>query len=539
MDNQGIKQFGKNVYQTWKVFLWVLRWVSILVFGVLFFVGIYFKLPWKMLACLAIIPVVGIFVPRKIQPWVWWSLTLMIAALWGWVKLPEQSSSNWRPYEYSDELALIERNHFPADANNAADLYSHVLDEHGETIFYFRFRDAQAKQLTMSEPWDPNAYPFLNFWISEFDDAIEQFIEAGQIEQCRFEIPYTEASIKPQLMRLNQMKEWVRILVRSANRDLFQGQRSDAFEKLLTIPRMAQHLYQQQTLFDQSGAFDVELIGVRSLETFIIDHCENLQMLEDIEQLFAKLDPEWAGNWPDILLREKLVAKNLAGLMYEVNNSGRIRISHNALIALQAGLGYPPRRLFLNQHEMNRLAVIGLWLALPSSPKRLAAIVDDRFDYYSLQVQKGEQIPQYPLTYVWIKGLNAQAVIDWLAMQKVGYYWALNEQYKRHLAIVNQIHIFSAMKQYFLKNECWPKELEDLDIEDADYVLTDPLCNKPFVYELTEQGFRLYSRGPNSIDDGGINNSNENKDDILFWPRNGVQEDVVNADPIIQPDVEN
>jgi len=151
------------------------------------------------------------------------------------------------------------------------------------------------------------------------------------------------------------------------------------------------------------------------------------------------------------------------------------------------------------------VAVIGLWLALPVSPQRLAAIVDDRFDHYSLLVQKGEDVPKYPLKYIWIKGLNVKTVIDWLAMQQVGYFWALDGQFKRHLAIVNQIRIFAALKRYFLVHGQWPESLEQLKIEDAAQVLIDPLCDKPFVYELTPQGFRLYSLGPNGIDDSGVN----------------------------------
>ena len=521
----------KNIYTAWKVFIWVLRWVSIVLFGVLFFIGIYFRLPWKILACIAIIPVVGIFVPKKIQPWVWASLTVLIAALWGWVKLPEQGSSNWKPYEYAEELSLIERNYFPPGLENAAEIYSKVLDKYGETIFTFRYPSATAKEETLAGPWDPNTYPFLDFWISEFDEALDQLVTAAGLEECRFEIPHTLEAMNPQMQRINQMKGWVRILLRSANRDLFLGDQERALEKMVTVPRIAQHLYQQQTLFDQAGAFHIELLGARALETFIIDHCDDPDILARIEQLFAELDPHWAGNWPDIVQREKLTTKNLAGLMYEINDKGRVRISHNAMIALQAGLGYRPQRLFLNQQEMNRLAVIGLWLSLPMSPQRLADIVDDRFDYYSLEVQKGEEIPTYPLIYIWIKGLNAKTVIDWLAMQRVGYFWALDGQFIQHLSIVNQIHIFAALKRYHLAHGSWPQSLEELDIEDAPYVLMDPVSRQPFFYERTLQEFRLYSIGHNGIDDGGMNIPQENKDDILLWPRMRLEESLL--EPVV------
>jgi hypothetical protein len=110
-------------------------------------------------------------------------------------------------------------------------------------------------------------------------------------------------------------------------------------------------------------------------------------------------------------------------------------------------------------------------------------------------------------------------VIDWLAMWKVGYFWALDGHYRRHLALVNKIHILSALKRYFLQHQEWPGQLQELDLESQESVLNDPLCNQPFVYERTNRGFRLYSRGPNGIDDGGVYNIKAGKDDIVLWPR--------------------
>ena len=526
MDSKKIKQTGKNMYTAWKVFLWVLRWASIILFGMLFFVGIYFKLPSKVLACIAVIPVVGIFVPKKIQPWVWGGLTVLLMSVWGWVHLPEQSSSQWRPYQYDGELAKIEQIGLPDRFVNAADQYEQVFDTYGEAIFFFDFTDEDMRQSTLAAPWNPETYPALNRWISGFDSAIDQLVEASKMDLCRFAIPSDLASIKPQLERINRIKGWTQLLIRSANRDVFKGHQQQGFEKIKTIPRMARHLYQQQTLFDQSAAFHVELMGARAAETFIIDQCEDPNMLAQIEQTYGQIDPQWAGNWPDILLREKLTAKNLAGLMYEINSSGSVRISHNAMMALQEGLGYRPQRLFFNQQIMNRLAVVGLWLALPSNPQRLANRVDERFDHYSLLVQKGQQLPRYSLKYIWVKGLNVQSVIDWLAMQQVGYYWALDGQFQRHLAIVNQIHLFAALKRYYLAHQRWPQTLEELDMENAEDVVVDPVSGRAFVYEQTEQGFRLYSQGANGVDDDGVNEPKQNKDDILLWPRTIMEEDI-------------
>jgi len=526
LDKNAVKRFFKGTYTVWKCFLWGLRWLSIVAFGVLFFTGIYFELPWKVLVCLAVIPAVGIFVPRKIQPWVWMGLTLFLLVVWGWVNLPEHNSSRWRVYQYDKALAEIERDYLPEGMENAADLYQPILDTYSETIFYYSFSSPQEDALTLSQPWDPAAYPQLDAWMLSLQPAIERLSAAARVEQCRFEIPYNLAALKPQMERINRLKGWARLLLRAANRDLYLGHQEQALEKMLAVVNLSQHLYQQQTLFDQAGAFYVELMGARALETYLVRYCENPDWAVKIEDVFEDLNPRWTRNWPHILQREKLLTKNIAALLYEVNEAGRIRISHNAAAALQEGLGYPARRLFLNQHQINRLAVIGLWLSLPMSPQRLAQLIDKRFDYYSLQVQKGQQLPNFSIKYVWTLGLNAQSIIDWLAMQQVGYFWALDGQYRRHQAIVRQMHLFSGLKRYFLQHGQWPERLEHIE-RDSDELLIDPLTSRPFVYERLDSEFRLYSLGPNGVDDGGINHPKLKKDDILLWPRKTTQQDNV------------
>jgi hypothetical protein len=244
------------------------------------------------------------------------------------------------------------------------------------------------------------------------------------------------------------------------------------------------------------------------------------------------MDPHWPGNWPGILAREKILSKNLLGLFYETNDDGDIRYAHSAMMALQAGLGFKPRRLFINQHTMNRLAVIGFFLWLPSNPEGLADLVDKRFDHYSLQVQKGTKLPRYDLRYIWLLGLNIQSFIDWMAMQKVGFYWALDNQFTRHNALFSRMVVLSRIKQFELDNNRWPDSLDELQL--TELVMTDPVSGKPWHYERTEKSFILYSLGPNGINNNGLNNPSTDEDDIMIWPQQPA--DVPSDNEVVQPD---
>lgn len=507
-----------NLQELWIVWKWfraVVRWLSIVIFGVLFFIALYFKMPWKVLVCLAVIPVVGMFVPRKIQSWIWLTLSVFLISLYGWLHLPEKNSSLWKPYQFGQDLSALE-NQSPLTGPNAADLYKQVLDEYGETIFYFSFRDELEEQQTLTQPWNPDEHPRLDFWISIVGPATDKLVRASAIDQCRFDIPHTIPSLDPQMARLNQLKGWVRLLLRASNRDLYKGLTEEALQKQLAVIGLARHLYQQKTLRDQAAAFDIELLGARALEACLIDRITDTAQLDRIAQAFSAIDPRWSTNWPHILAREKLQSKNLMGLFYEVNDKGRVRFSHSAMMALQEGLGYRPRRLFINQQTMNRLAVIGLWLFLPSNPERIGDLVDRRFDYYSLQAQQNVEFRPISLRHIWVLGLNVQSLVDWLAMERVGYYWAFNGQFTRHEALSKRIALFSAIKQYRLTHNRWPEKLDDLPIDRSWFI--DPLNQQPFHYQASDSGFILYSLGPNGMDDGGQYEAESNKDDIQIWP---------------------
>lgn len=517
MNKQKLQTNWHEIKIVWKWLRNGVRWLSIIVFGCLFFLGIYFKLPWKILVCLAIIPVVGLFFPRKVRTWIWLTLTLVLVSLFGWLHLPENSSSEWQPYQFRRDLNVLENKTAP-DGPNAADLYKKVLDEYGETIFYFRFDDGQEQQ-TLMNPWNPVEHPRLDFWITALEPAMQTLIEAAAIDECRFDIPHNLPAIDPQLGRLNQFKGWARLLLRASGRDIYNERLDLALQKQLAVIGMARHLYQQTTLFDQSAAFQIEVWASRALESVIILDLTDAQAMARIEQAVAALNPQWPRSWPGILKREKLQSKNIMGLLYEKNDNGRVRFSHSAMIALQEGLGYKPRRLFVDQQLMNRLLVVGLWLWLPSDPHDLGELVERRFDHYSLEVQKGTRLPHYSLRYIWVLGLNIQSIVDWLAMQQVGYYWALDTQFLQHQAIIKQLSIFTALKRFRIEHNEWPPSLDDLGLTD-EFATEDPLNRKTFIYERIGEGFRFYSLGPNGIDDNGVTNASREKDDILIWPRN-------------------
>ena len=114
------KRVLRGAYRGWTWLLWGLRWLTIGIFGLLFLAGVFLSLPWKVLACLAVIPCIGIFAPKRIQPWCWAALTAMVIGLAVWVHLPQQDSGRWRTYRFDAALAHLLQQRRIDDAPNAA-----------------------------------------------------------------------------------------------------------------------------------------------------------------------------------------------------------------------------------------------------------------------------------------------------------------------------------------------------------------------------------------------------------------------------------
>jgi len=79
-----------------------------------------------------------------------------------------------------------------------------------------------------------------------------------------------------------------------------------------------------------------------------------------------------------------------------------------------------------------------------------------------------------------------------------------------------------ALRRYKNMNGRWPQTLDAIRSSLSEEILTDPLNDGSFVYKLRDDGFRLYSKGRNNIDDGGKSDKRgepkTGADDWLMWP---------------------
>jgi len=101
----------------------------------------------------------------------------------------------------------------------------------------------------------------------------------------------------------------------------------------------------------------------------------------------------------------------------------------------------------------------------------------------------------------------------------------IQEDYLRLLADRRINRILIALRRYKNKNDHWPESLDVIQSSLQAEIFVDPFNNGPFVYKLTSDSFKLYSKGKNNIDEDGEYRSNwpekaepAEPDDWLFWP---------------------
>jgi len=89
----------------------------------------------------------------------------------------------------------------------------------------------------------------------------------------------------------------------------------------------------------------------------------------------------------------------------------------------------------------------------------------------------------------------------------------------RGVATCRGIRILIALRRYKNKNSRWPESLDDIKSLAPAEIFIDSLNNGSFAYKLTDDSFKLYSKGKNNVDEDG--RYRDPQDDWPIWPPRG------------------
>jgi hypothetical protein len=519
----------------------IFRWIWLGLLTALIIGAIIFDAPWKVLALLLIFLAACTILPRPARKWFWLTVAAVVITLIIWIFLPDDNK-DWQPYKFpfSNEMAAIDAQYKTPDKENAAVIYNQLLKGHDKETVEPNFIDANCQDHTMTNTWRSEEYPEMAEWLKQKQEVMEKLVKASNIERCSFPVS-SPIDISGQIDRNSAMRHWAQMLIRAANNDLGEGRDTEALEKCLTVMRIGQQLCRQPTQIDWLVGKAIESLGMSRIKKFIVYEDINKEQLDSVEENLRKTKYDWNKDFRRMLEYEKLSIKDLFSNCYETNSKGKTRISRDPLSSFRTlirkqieennefytqfkSVAYPD----YFQRKTVKASTILLWFYMPSTPQKLSEIIDKHFErFYSLEeayfikLKKPEEF-YYNQIFSTRAMLNFDYATKLMSNTTTDTFYSFHKIYKRTFAENRGCQILIALRRYRNQNGQWPDSLEEIKpLIRQQEILIDPMNNGSFVYKLTEDGFTLYSKGLNNIDEDGKRDGCDGKtgaDDWPIWP---------------------
>ena len=495
------------------------KWLFVLLLSLLLIAGLYFQAPPKVIALMAIILATLTIIPKPARKWIWLTFAIILIATVVWVFLPEETG-DWQPYTFDEELAALEAKRAIPDEQNAATIYNKLLETYDSKDLYPGFMVHHLEELTRREPWQSKDYPKLANWIQSHEEIINLLTEAIQIDKCAFRLEgYHKFSLRTG-QRKARVTLWAQLLARAAYNDLAEGRIDEAIEKQYIIIRMSDHLNQQPTFSNMLIGIVIETIGTHNIIWTIVHENTTDEQLRSIENVLRQSNRDWTRDFANTLEYEKLSDKNLFGLLYEVNSKSRIRLSKlswSTIFSVRMSR-HIPFNLGKYDHKVTRLFH---WFFIPHDPEKMGDIVED---IYIKEVH-----PILEPKYDWSKReriLREPTLCN--IRYLIRYFYSYFRDHRNHDLYLRNIgqhrncQLIIALRRYKNEHGRWPETIEDIKSLVSPELFIDPVNNDSYVYRLTEDGFTLYSKGKNNIDENGESRTKKpdgsRTDDHLIWP---------------------
>jgi hypothetical protein len=534
----------------------IFRWIGLGLLAALIIGAITFEAPWKVIALLLIFLAACTILPKPARKWFWLSVATVIIALIIWILLPD-NNKDWKPYKFPfvNEIAAIDAQYKIPDKENAAVIYNELLENYSKDKSepnFQDYRDANCVDKTLN-PWKTQDYPEIAEWLKQKQPVLEKLAEASNIEKCSFPVS-SPVDISTQVDRLSAMRHWAQMLIRAANNDSGEGRNTEAFEKCLTVMKIGQQLCRQPTQIDWLVGTAIESLGISRIKQFIVDKDINKEQLDSVEENLRQIEYDWNKYFRRMLEYEKLSIKDLFSNCYEINSKGKTRISRDPLSSFRThirslieekkeddeiykrliedkelykrflSVAYPS---YFQRKTLKAMTIL-LWFYMPSTPQKLSEIIDKHFErFYSLEEAYFIKLKE-PEEFSYNQIFSTRAMLNFdyatklMSNMTIDTFYSFHKIYKRTFAENRGFQILIALRRYRNQNGQWPDSLEEIKpLIQQQEILIDPMNNGSFVYKLTEDGFTLYGKGLNNIDEDGKRDGCDGKtgaDDWPIWP---------------------
>ncbi|MCL2709903.1 MAG: hypothetical protein FWE95_03385 [Planctomycetaceae bacterium] len=342
-------------------------------------------------------------------------------------------------------------------------------------------------------PWSEEAMPIVRQWLDEHEVALDVFVVAIQ-KPALYAPPMFDGIVdtvytNEMTQRMMSGNLWIRTRYRLA-----LGEIDKAWEDVLVGCRLTEH--RRRAVWDQMSSFGTTEGGNRYAEAVMLhSDWSSGEILRRFEEIAPFMRPIGEDETRLILRNERLMYLNFwRELMHGQH-------------AVEADGGQ--RHVGFYEKAMMRLARLGNGMVE----------INKRFDELEQRVFSDAPIPnderdilslrEFFKIFGWYGLTGASSItvsrstVDSLLSDADR--WQVRP--KQHQAGISLTRLVFALEAYHRDNEKYPESLDDLLGRTIDEMPLDPFSSNPagesFRYVLEEQGFLLYSVGPNGIDEDG------------------------------------
>lgn len=526
-----------------------IRWGFILLFAVILLGGLYFKAPPKVLVLDGLLLALLTVVPKKKRKYGWLTLAAAVLAITVWIFIPEKDTGDWKPYTFDEELAALEAERIVPLEDDAAPLYEalleqwKVIEENDPPPL-----ETDNKYLTMERPWTAEEFPEIAEWFDRHDDFFQDLVAATQKPSCYFPANVTVLGLSESLERLSPLKRLVQHLKRMSYLDVGESNNiTDALKKQIAICNLGKHINQQPLMIETLVGVAVEAIAYDAwkemlmLDSFSGDMTtsDHMAMVENIRNSHF----DHREKWEQTLAYEKLFHKYFLGMLYEVDPGGKVRYSRgkSKIDLMNQSMGLEDTVNYTYWDGVRgRFFVITFWLGgLPKDPMKASSMIDEEWDAQRDELGKTitkapqidelfDDLVQTGFQFNYRKFVSASIQMAFIGFEKIQ-----NEIFPKVRTKKEGLEIVCELVLYKKQHECYPNSIEKLRSSNKEKQDASQLYDG-FVYEKTDDSFKLYHVGQNGIDENGhyqrpeydpndldfekLMNRTPEPDDILIWP---------------------
>jgi hypothetical protein len=447
-----------------------------------------------------------------------------------WVFLPEDDG-DWRPYTFDEELAALEAKRAIPDEENAARIYKEIFEQFSDV----EFPKGEVFDSGYRTAWLSKDNPEHDEFVRKHEDTIEKALEAAKFERCYFPAHINWYDFWEERFGLSVFRQLAYLLVISANNDMAEGRINQALEKSRAIFQLGKHVCQQPTMVEMMVGHAVKALAVRQFKELVLYDDITEEQLDFARKTLRDVRYDWRSDWPRMLDGEKLFMISALGPHFEINTEGKVRLSRDrkAIFRKFCPEEMPPATY--RQKKLAKAGTIFVWFFFPSTPQKVAKIIDAAFEkYYPMAEQDFDRSkePRKMLPSLTEHNFSRfrfdyRYLIETMAGMSEEVFYGVRDIYIRTMSNTRAALLIIALRHHKNETGHWPESLDQISDSVEAETLIDPINGDSFVYKLTPENFTLYSKGKNNIDEGGEHdavfdpNSFEmkvNVDDWLFWP---------------------